>query len=67
MRAVLLFICAVQYSHALRGTGTCGPVLTSCSVLQRHGRAPQWAIDWCKKHGVSLNFANCNDFVLPKE
>jgi len=34
---------------------------------RRHGKAPSWAIEWAKKHAVTLNFAECNDFVLPKE
>jgi len=30
---------------------------------RRHGSAPQWAKEFASKHGVTLNFAGCNDFV----
>jgi hypothetical protein len=34
---------------------------------RRHGRAPQWLLDFSKAKQVSLNFAECNDFVEPDE
>lgn len=30
---------------------------------RRHGTAPQWLSAFAEKYGVSLNFADCNDFV----
>jgi hypothetical protein len=30
---------------------------------RRHGRAPQWLLEFGEKYQVSLNFAECNDFV----
>ena len=30
---------------------------------RRHGMAPQWLKAWQAQHAVSLNFADCNDFV----
>lgn len=33
---------------------------------RRHGHAPEWLLDFAKKYDVSLNFAECNDFVNDK-
>lgn len=30
---------------------------------RRHGTAPRWLFDFAEKYNVSLNFAECNDFV----
>jgi hypothetical protein len=30
---------------------------------RRHGPAPLWLLEFAKKYKVTLNFANCNDFV----
>jgi hypothetical protein len=30
---------------------------------RRHGRAPEWLKEFSKLHNVTLNFADCNDFV----
>ena len=30
---------------------------------RRHGRAPHWLLEFAKSKQVSLNFADCNDFV----
>jgi hypothetical protein len=31
---------------------------------RRHGSAPEWLKDFAQLHNVTLNFADCNDFVL---
>jgi hypothetical protein len=31
---------------------------------RRHGKAPQWLLEFAKEYNVTLNFANCNDFVV---
>lgn len=31
---------------------------------RRHGTAPQWTLDFASQHQVTLNFAECNDFVV---
>jgi hypothetical protein len=30
---------------------------------RRHGKAPEWLLEFALKYNVSLNFADCNDFV----
>lgn len=32
---------------------------------RRHGRAPSWLLQFAKEKQVTLNFADCNDFVDP--
>ena len=31
---------------------------------RRHGSAPKWLLEFAKEYNVTLNFAECNDFVL---
>lgn len=31
---------------------------------RRHGTAPSWLLDFAGERGITLNFAECNDFVL---
>ena len=32
---------------------------------RRHGKAPAWLVDFARREGVTLNFAGCNEFVIP--
>lgn len=32
---------------------------------RRHGRAPEWLLDFARDYQVTLNFSECNDFVNP--
>ena len=32
---------------------------------RRHGLAPKWLLEFAAKYEVSLNFSDCNDFVIP--
>jgi len=34
---------------------------------RRHGSAPAWLMEFAKEKQVTLNFAECNDFVTPKQ
>ena len=34
---------------------------------RRHGLAPPWLQEWAGTNSVTLNFANCNDFVIGDE
>lgn len=34
---------------------------------RRHGQAPKWLADFARQKQLTLNFAECNDFVNPKD
>ena len=61
-----------EYRPAPGGTNEGINLVASCDVAcgdqlfddyRRHGHAPQWALDFAKQYGCTLNFAECNDFV----
>ena len=33
---------------------------------RRHGKAPKWLLEFAEEYKVTLNFAECNDFVVAK-